>query len=206
MTFPAAGSPADLALLLADHHGAALLVTAGHRANIETFFDRTRQQSNPSTFLTRLRVGEKVVDAKAVATLYHNRISGGAIALLILTMLISIIAALWVSRTDTVVLHWAATYWNSLLALVAALDPLGRWRRDISTSACDFAGRCISGAGGRSRSRIGISFQHDGLRIARRDPESAQPGQRAQRREERPERKAWFCQRFRCPDGRPDGA
>ena len=115
MTFPAAGSPADLALLLADHHGAALLVTAGHRANIETFFDRTRQQSNPSTFLTRLRVGEKVVDAKAVATLYHNRISGGAIALLILTMLLSIIAALWVSRTDTVVLHWAGLYWNHFL-------------------------------------------------------------------------------------------
>jgi len=115
MTFPAAGSPADLALLLADHHGAALLVTAGHRANIETFFDRTRQDSNPSTFLTRLRVGEKVVDAKAVATLYHNRISGGAIALLILTMLISVIAALWVSRTDTVVLHWIAQYWNHLL-------------------------------------------------------------------------------------------
>jgi uncharacterized membrane-anchored protein len=115
MTFPAAGSPTDLALLLADHHGAALLVTAGHRANIETFFDRTRQHSNPSTFLTRLRVGEKVVDAKAVATLYHNRISGGAIALLILTMLLSIIAALWVSRTDTVVLHWGALYWNHFL-------------------------------------------------------------------------------------------
>jgi uncharacterized membrane-anchored protein len=115
MTFPAAGSPADLALLLADHHGAALLVTAGHRANIETFFDRTRQDSNPSTFLTRLRVGEKVVDAKAVATLYHNRISGGAIALLILTMLISVIAALWVSRTDTVVLHWITQYWNHCL-------------------------------------------------------------------------------------------
>jgi uncharacterized membrane-anchored protein len=112
MTFPAAGSPTDLALLLADHHGAALLVTAGHSANIETFFDRSRQQSNPSTFLTRLRVGEKVVDAKAVATLYHNRISGGAIALLILTMLITVIVALWVSRTDTLVLHWAVGYWN----------------------------------------------------------------------------------------------
>ncbi|HKI40329.1 MAG TPA: putative cytokinetic ring protein SteA, partial [Mycobacterium sp.] len=47
MTFPAAGSAMDLALLLADHHGAALLVTAGHTANIETFFDRTRTQSNP---------------------------------------------------------------------------------------------------------------------------------------------------------------
>ncbi|MGB6206138.1 putative cytokinetic ring protein SteA [Mycobacterium sp.] len=112
MTFPAAGSPTDLALLLADHHGAALLVTAGHSANIETFFDRSRQQSNPSTFLTRLRVGEKVVDAKAVATLYHNRISAGAIALLIMTMLITVIVALWVSRTDGLVLHWAANYWN----------------------------------------------------------------------------------------------
>jgi uncharacterized membrane-anchored protein len=112
MTFPAAGSATDLALLLADHHGAALLVTAGHSVNIETFFDRARQHSNPSTFLTRLRVGEKVVDAKAVATLYHNRISGGAIALLILTMLIAVIVALWVSRTDTMVLHWAVEYWN----------------------------------------------------------------------------------------------
>jgi uncharacterized membrane-anchored protein len=114
MTFPAAGSPADLALLLADHHGAALLVIAGQRANIETFFDRTRQHSNPSTFLTRLRIGEKVVDAKAVATLYHNRISGGAVALLILTMLIAVIVALWVSRTDTLVLHWLVEYWDRL--------------------------------------------------------------------------------------------
>lgn len=112
MTFPAAGSAMDLALLLCDHHGAALLVTAGHTANIETFFDRTRVQSNPSTFLTRLRVGEKLVDAKAVATLYRNHISGGAIALLALTMLIAIIVALWVSRTDGVVLDWIVDYWN----------------------------------------------------------------------------------------------
>lgn len=112
MTFPAAGSATDLALLLADHHGAALLVTAGHTANIETFFDRTRSQSNPSTFLTRLRVGEKLVDAKAVATLYRNHISGGAIALLAMTMLIAIIVVLWVSRTDGVVLHWVVNYWN----------------------------------------------------------------------------------------------
>src|ERR1700744_2005776 len=112
MTFPAAGSAVDLALLLGAHHGAALLVTAGHTANIETFFDRTRTQSNPSTFLTRLRVGEKVVDAKAVATLYRNHISGGAIALLALTMLIAVIVALWVSRTDGVVLHWVTDYWN----------------------------------------------------------------------------------------------
>jgi uncharacterized membrane-anchored protein len=114
MTFPAAGSAADLALLLAHHHGAALIVTVGHTATIEEFFDRTRQHSNPSTFLTRLKVGEKLVDAKAVATLYRSRISGGSVAMLVLAMLVAVIVALWVSQTDTVVLEWLAQYWNKI--------------------------------------------------------------------------------------------
>jgi uncharacterized membrane-anchored protein len=118
MTFPAAGSAADLALLLADHHGASLIVTVGHAANIEEFFDRSRAQSTPSTFLTRLKVGEKVVDAKAVATLYRSRISGGSIALLVIAMLIAVIVALWVSRTDTVVIDWVVQYWNRFTLLV----------------------------------------------------------------------------------------
>jgi uncharacterized membrane-anchored protein len=112
MTFPAAGSAADLALLLADHHGAALIVTAGHTASIEEFFDRTRQRSNPSTFLTRLKVGEKLVDAKAVATLYRSRISGGSIAMLVLAMLVAVIVALMVSQTDAVVIEWVTQYWH----------------------------------------------------------------------------------------------
>jgi len=110
MTFPAAGSAADLALLLVDHHGASLIVTVGHPASIEEFFDRSRQQSNPSTFLTRLKVGEKLVDAKAVATLYRNHISGGAIAMLILAVLFAIVAVLWVSRADTMVIDWIVNY------------------------------------------------------------------------------------------------
>lgn len=114
MTFPAAGSATDLALLLVDHHGAALIVTVGQSASIEEFFDRTRVQSNPSTFLTRLKVGDKLVDAKAVATLYRNHISGGTIALLILAVLLAVIAALWVSRADTVVIDWITTYWNQI--------------------------------------------------------------------------------------------
>lgn len=121
MTFPAAGSAADLALLLADHHGAALIVTVGHTATIEEFFDRTRQRSNPSTFLTRLRVGEKLVDAKAVATLYRSRISGGAIAMLVLAMLIAVIVALWVSTADGAVLDWVVDYWNRFSLWVRGL-------------------------------------------------------------------------------------
>jgi uncharacterized membrane-anchored protein len=121
MTFPAAGSAADLALLLADHHGASLIVTAGHTANIEEFFDRTRQQSLPSTFLTRLKVGEKLVDAKAVATLYRSRVSGGAIALLVLAMLVAVIVALWVSRADATVLQWVSSYWDRFLLWVQGI-------------------------------------------------------------------------------------
>ena len=112
MTFPAAGSATDLALLLVNHHGASLIVTAGHSATLEEFFDRARVQSNPSTFLTRLKVGEKLVDAKAVATLYRSHISGGAIALLIMAILLAVIATLWVSRADTAVIDWIATYWH----------------------------------------------------------------------------------------------
>lgn len=112
MTFPAAGSASDLALLLVEHHGASLIVTAGQSANIEDFFDRTRAQSNPSTFLTRLKVGEKLVDAKAVATLYRSHISGGAIALLVLAVLLAVIAALWVSQADTAIVDWMTNYWQ----------------------------------------------------------------------------------------------
>ena len=118
MTFPAAGSATDLALLLVDHHGASLIVSAGHSASIEEFFDRSRAQSNPSTFLTRLKVGEKLVDAKAVATLYRSHISGGAVALLVLAVLLAVIAALWVSRSDAVVIDWLTTYWHRLSAWV----------------------------------------------------------------------------------------
>ena len=121
MTFPAAGSAADLALLLCDHHGASLIVTAGHSASIEEFFDRSRAHSNPSTFLTRLKVGEKLVDARAVATLYRSRVSGGAVALLVLAMLIAVIAALWVSRADAAVLEWITAYWNRFSLWVQSL-------------------------------------------------------------------------------------
>lgn len=121
VTFPAAGSAADLAPLLADHHGASLIVTVGHTASIEEFFDRERQQSNPSTFLTRLKVGAKLVDAKAVATLYRNRFSGGAIALLILAVLVAVITMLWVTSAGDSAAEWLLAYWNRLTVWVQNL-------------------------------------------------------------------------------------
>ncbi|MEU1982860.1 putative cytokinetic ring protein SteA [Nocardia sp. NPDC019395] len=95
VTFPCSGTPADLALLLAHHHGASLIVTAGASASLEEFFDRGRRDSNPATFMTRLKVGESIMDATAVATLYRSRFSGVITALLILAVLgVAIVAIL----------------------------------------------------------------------------------------------------------------
>lgn len=52
--------------------------------------------------------------ARAVATLYRSRISAGAIALLVLSMLLAVIVALWVSQTDALVLEWLSNYWHDL--------------------------------------------------------------------------------------------
>ncbi|MBF6215243.1 thiamine pyrophosphokinase [Nocardia puris] len=111
-TFPSSGSPADLALLLAHHHGAALIVTAGAAASLDDFFDRGRRDSNPATFLTRLKLGTKLMDAKAVATLYRNRVSGVAVAMVVLAALIAVIVVLLASNSGGDVMDWAVDTWN----------------------------------------------------------------------------------------------
>lgn len=97
VTFPAVSNPEDLALLLADAHDAALVVTVGFQATLSEFLDRSRSSSNPSTFLTRLRLGSKLVDGKAVATLYRSRVSAGVVLLLVVAAVVAIAAALFVT-------------------------------------------------------------------------------------------------------------
>ncbi|MEE2034573.1 putative cytokinetic ring protein SteA [Rhodococcus chondri] len=121
MTFPAAGTPTDLALLLVEHHGAALVVTVGSTVSLDEFFDQGRRDTNPSAFMTRLKVGPKLVDAKAVATLYRSRVSGGVIALLVFAALIAVIAALVVSNLGGDVVDWAVQLWDDLVEWVRGL-------------------------------------------------------------------------------------
>ena len=122
MTFPAAGTPTDLALLLVDHHGAALVVTVGSTVSLDEFFDQGRRDTNPSAVMTRLKVGPKLVDAKAVATLYRSRVSGGMIALLVFAALIAVIAALVVSNLGGDVVALAQEWWDSLVEWVRGLQ------------------------------------------------------------------------------------
>lgn len=121
MTFPATGTPSDLALLLADHHGASLIVTVGCAASLDEFFDAAKRADTPSTFMTRLKVGPKLVDAKAMATLYRSRVSGGAVALLVLAALIAVIAALVVTNGSGATVDWAVETWNSFALWVQGL-------------------------------------------------------------------------------------
>ncbi|GAB2535912.1 putative cytokinetic ring protein SteA [Nocardia heshunensis] len=111
-TFPSSGAPADLALLLADHHGASLIVTVGAAASLDDFFDRGRRDSNPATFLTRLKMGTKLMDAKAVAALYRHRGSGWAVALVVLAALVALVVALLATHMGGDALTWATDTWH----------------------------------------------------------------------------------------------
>ncbi|WP_336791901.1 putative cytokinetic ring protein SteA [Gordonia malaquae] len=120
-TFPAAGSAADLALLLADFHGADLIVTAGLGGSLNDFFDRELRDQIPSTFLTRLKVGPKLVDAKAVSTLYRSRVSGTAIAMLMLAALIALIATVIITQGGSDMTGWIVDRWNVFVEWVSGV-------------------------------------------------------------------------------------
>jgi len=113
MTFPASGSSEDLALLLADHNNASLIVSVGSAATLDEFLDSGRRDSNPSTFLTRLKVGSKLVDGKAVATLYRSRVSFSTVLLLVLAAFVAIVIALLVSDAGQVYADHAVDLWHS---------------------------------------------------------------------------------------------
>jgi uncharacterized membrane-anchored protein len=67
---PAPGTSQDVAMLIAGEKGAQLIVSVGSQFNLVEFLDKNRQGAS-STFLTRLRLGEKIVDAKGVSRLYR---------------------------------------------------------------------------------------------------------------------------------------
>ncbi|MGL4743202.1 MAG: putative cytokinetic ring protein SteA [Dermatophilaceae bacterium] len=94
VVFPATGTSEDVAMLLADDKGATLIVAVGTHVTLVEFLDKGRS-GMASTFLTRLRVGGKLVDAKGVSRLYRARISGLSLVLMLLVGLLALVAALY---------------------------------------------------------------------------------------------------------------
>ena len=93
VVFPATGTSEDVAMLLADDKGAELIVAVGTHATLVEFLDKGRS-GMASTFLTRLRVGSKLIDAKGVSRLYRQRISNWQLAWLVLAGLFALVVAL----------------------------------------------------------------------------------------------------------------
>jgi uncharacterized membrane-anchored protein len=115
---PAPGTSEDVALLLADQKGASLIVAVGTHNTLDEFLDRGRAGFS-STFLTRLRVGGKLVDAKGVSRLYRPRVSGWALVVLVLAASVTVLIVLGISpagqvfRRDFLAQWDVVRYWLS---------------------------------------------------------------------------------------------
>jgi uncharacterized membrane-anchored protein len=92
-TMAASGTTEDAALLLSDIRGASLVVAVGTHATLDEFLDRQRA-GLASTFLTRLRVGPKLVDAKGVPQLYSGRVRAWQLVLVLLAGLVALAVAI----------------------------------------------------------------------------------------------------------------
>jgi uncharacterized membrane-anchored protein len=90
---PATGTSEDLALLLADELGAPLIVAVGMRFTLVEFLDKGRP-GMASAVLTRMRVGDKIVEPKGVSRLYQSRISASWLILLVVAAVVTMVVAL----------------------------------------------------------------------------------------------------------------
>ena len=95
-TWPLTATSEDLALLLAWECGADLIVAVGTHANLVEYLDKGRK-GMASTFLVRLKVGPKLVDAKGVNKLYRASIGPRHLVVLVAAALAVVTAVLLIS-------------------------------------------------------------------------------------------------------------
>jgi uncharacterized membrane-anchored protein len=112
--FPAAATSEDIAMLLADGNGAELIVVVGGHATLGEFLDKGRG-GMASTFLTRLKVGGKLVDAKGVSRLYRRGAPITGPILLVVASLAAMAAALLFASVWRGALDHAAGGWDAAM-------------------------------------------------------------------------------------------
>jgi uncharacterized membrane-anchored protein len=95
-TVSAPGISEDIALMLAHDRGAELIVAVGTHFNLVEFMERNRA-GMASTFVTRLKVGEALVDAKGVSRLVSPRIGIWPLVTFVLAGISAVVVAVLVS-------------------------------------------------------------------------------------------------------------
>ena len=118
--FAATGTSEDIAMLMADGAGAELIVAVGTHVTLLEFLDKGREGMS-STFLTRLKVGNRLIDAKGVSRLYRTRISGWHLALLALAGLVALFAALASTPAGQTFLGLSGAVWDDLVNFFRSL-------------------------------------------------------------------------------------
>jgi uncharacterized membrane-anchored protein len=88
---PAPGTSQDVAMIIAAEKGAELIISVGSQFNLVEFLDKNRR-GMASTFLTRLRLGEILVDAKGVSRLYRPLPGRSPLVLVALAGLLCLLA------------------------------------------------------------------------------------------------------------------
>jgi uncharacterized membrane-anchored protein len=120
LRFESAATPEDVGLILADTADAALIVGVGMHATLEDFLDRQRA-GLASTYLTRLKVGARLVDASAVPYLYSGRVRPRHLLFVMLAGLVALGAAIAVTPVGQ---EWADSISAALADLVDTLQGL----------------------------------------------------------------------------------
>ena len=118
--FPATGTSEDVAMLLADSKGASLIVAVGTHHSLVEFLDKGRS-GMASTFITRLRVGAKLVDAKGVGRLYSSRVSTFQVVALAVAGLFALGMALVAIGADDVLWSILRARWSDFVYWIREL-------------------------------------------------------------------------------------
>ena len=120
VVFAAAGTSEDIALLLADDLGASLIVAVGTHYTLTEFLDKGRSGGS-STWLTRLRVGSKLVEPKGVSRLYQSRISGWWLLAMVLAAFVALLAGARSSFAAHAMFEYFRAKWDAFLYWLTGL-------------------------------------------------------------------------------------
>jgi len=94
---PAPATSEDVAMLIAAEKGAELIVAVGSHFNLVEFLEKNRAGMS-STFLTRLRIGEILVDAKGVSRLYRPSAGRGPLLILVGAAIVALVVIIAFSQ------------------------------------------------------------------------------------------------------------
>jgi uncharacterized membrane-anchored protein len=116
-TFEAPGTSEDVAMLLAHEKGAELIVAVGARASMVEFMDKGRK-GMASTFLVRLRVGPKLVDAKGVSELHRTEPRSWELFGLVGAALVTMLVIIGISQPMRLVLQAAGDWMSDIFFVI----------------------------------------------------------------------------------------